>query len=78
MFRIFLAEDDPAIVRVLENQLSVWGYSVWCVQDFRQVMAEFCGPEFKILLVTGKNRWETHTLGGLLPLAFGADMMEKK
>ncbi len=44
----------------------------------RQVMAEFCGPEFKILLVTGKNRWETHTLGGLLPLAFGADMMEKK
>ncbi len=41
MFRIFLAEDDPAIVRVLENQLSVWGYSVWCVQDFRQVMAEF-------------------------------------
>ena len=44
----------------------------------RQVMAEFCGPEFKILLVTGKNRWETHTLGGLLPLAFGAAMMEKK
>ena len=41
MFRIFLAEDDPAIVRVLENQLSVWGYGVWCVQDFRQVMAEF-------------------------------------
>lgn len=41
MFRIFLAEDDPAIVRVLENQLNVWGYSVWCVQDFRQVMAEF-------------------------------------
>lgn len=41
MFRIFLAEDDPAIVRVLENQLSVWGYSVWCVRDFRQVMAEF-------------------------------------
>ena len=41
MFRIFLAEDDPAIVRVLENQLSVWGYTVWCVRDFRQVMAEF-------------------------------------
>lgn len=41
MFRIFLVEDDPAIVRGLEKQLSVWGYSVWCVRDFRQVMAEF-------------------------------------
>ena len=47
------------------------GLAAPCGVCGRQVMAEFCGPEFKILLVTGKNRWETHTLGGLLPLAFG-------
>ena len=44
----------------------------------RQVMAEFCGPEFEILLVTGNDSWEVHILEKLLPLSFGAAMMKGK
>lgn len=36
----------------------------------RQALAEFCGPEFEILLVQSGERTELHTLGELLPLAF--------
>lgn len=39
----------------------------------RQVMAEFCGAEFKILVVTGENTFKEYTLGELLPEAFGPD-----
>jgi cytidine deaminase len=44
----------------------------------RQALAEFCGPELEILLVTGPGRRERHTLGELLPAAFGAGMMESQ
>ena len=37
----------------------------------RQVMAEFCKPDFKILLVTGNNSFEQYSLSQLLPQAFG-------
>ena len=37
----------------------------------RQVLAEFCPPEFPVLLVTGEDEWEKTTLSALLPLAFG-------
>lgn len=36
----------------------------------RQVMAEFCPPEFPILLVTGADSFERYTLSQLLPLSF--------
>ena len=36
----------------------------------RQVMAEFCGPDFTVLLVTGKNSFEKYTLSQLLPESF--------
>lgn len=36
----------------------------------RQALAEFCGPEFEVLLVKGMDETELHTLGELLPLAF--------
>jgi cytidine deaminase len=36
----------------------------------RQVMAEFCGPDFPVHIANGAGH-ETHTLGELLPLAFG-------
>lgn len=36
----------------------------------RQVMAEFCGPEFEILLTNGKEL-QAFTLAELLPMAFG-------
>ena len=35
----------------------------------RQVMAEFCTPDFKIILRDGENV-QTHTLSDLLPLTF--------
>lgn len=41
----------------------------------RQVMTEFCGPEFRIVLADGKGV-ELHTLGELLPCSFGKDDLE--
>lgn len=36
----------------------------------RQVLAEFCDPDFPILLVTGADSFEKTTLGELLPHSF--------
>ncbi len=36
----------------------------------RQVMAEFCTPDFRILLARGDGTWEETTLAALLPLSF--------
>lgn len=36
----------------------------------RQVMQEFCNPDFKILTVTGQDSYTEHTLSDLLPFAF--------
>lgn len=36
----------------------------------RQVIAEFCDPDFPILLVTGADAFEKITLGELLPYSF--------
>ena len=37
----------------------------------RQVLAEFCPPDFPVLLVTGQNAYEKHPLAELLPFGFG-------
>lgn len=39
----------------------------------RQVLTEFCSPDFPVLLVSGKDAFTTHTLGELLPLSFGTE-----
>ena len=36
----------------------------------RQVMAEFCSPEFLVLFVVGDGKYTEHTLGEILPNAF--------
>lgn len=36
----------------------------------RQVMSEFCSPDFRILLESASGEIEIHTLSELLPLAF--------
>lgn len=36
----------------------------------RQVMAEFCSPEFSVLFVVGDGKYTEHTLGEILPNAF--------
>ena len=38
----------------------------------RQVMGEFCTPDFKIILADGEEAMKTHTLTDLLPMSFGA------
>lgn len=37
----------------------------------RQVMAEFCDPEFPVYLVKSRSEIKSMTLGQLLPMAFG-------
>lgn len=44
----------------------------------RQVMAEFCDGDFKILTVTGDGTFEEYTLTELLPLAFSPKNLERK
>lgn len=39
----------------------------------RQVLAEFCRPDFEILLVISEDDYKATTLGELLPLAFSSD-----
>jgi len=39
----------------------------------RQVMLEFCEPDFKIILAKDREHYEVHTLEELLPLSFGSD-----
>lgn len=36
----------------------------------RQVMAEFCAPDFKVLVVTGEDSYKKYTLNELFPQAF--------
>ena len=39
----------------------------------RQVMREFCRPDFKIYLAKSADDYQEFTLGGLLPESFGPD-----
>lgn len=44
----------------------------------RQVMAEFCGPEFEILAVKTVEDYRIHTLKELLPYAFRLERAAEK
>ena len=39
----------------------------------RQVMSEFCSDDFTVLVVTGEDSFEEHTLSELLPASFKLD-----
>lgn len=39
----------------------------------RQVMREFCRPDFKIIMVKSKEEWKEYTLEQLLPEGFGPE-----
>lgn len=43
----------------------------------RQVMAEFCGPDFVIIAARSEEDYRKYTLGGLLPAAFGPGNLKK-
>ena len=42
----------------------------------RQVMREFCKPDFKIILVKSEEEWKVYTLSQLLPEGFGPENLE--
>jgi len=42
----------------------------------RQVMAEFCPPDFPVLVVTGEDMYTRYTLSELLPSGFGPDNLK--
>ena len=58
-----------AIVGGLEGKIR--GFTAPC-GVCRQVMQEFCKPDFEIHLWDG-NAYQTYTLGNLLPLGFSAE-----
>jgi cytidine deaminase len=39
----------------------------------RQVMTEFCDPDFNVIFVKSKDEYEIHSLGEILPFGFGKD-----
>ena len=36
----------------------------------RQVLSEFCSPDMPVILLTGEESYEEHSLGELLPMGF--------
>ena len=51
MYKILIVEDDLAIASAMERQMSTWGLSVKCVENFQNVLAEFTefSPELVLL-----------------------------
>ena len=43
----------------------------------RQVMREFCKPDFKIILVKSEEEWKVYTLSQLLPEGFGPENLRE-
>lgn len=41
MYRIFIVEDDSTIAGAMKRQISQWGFSVRCAQNFQDIMTEF-------------------------------------
>lgn len=50
-YRIFLVEDDTSIVEVLSRQLTRWNFSVYPIQDFQDVLGEFCACSPHLVLM---------------------------
>lgn len=41
MYRILIVEDDPGIASAVAEQIKQWDMDAKCVQNFRDVMADF-------------------------------------
>ncbi len=51
MYRVFIVEDDRAIASAVVRHLESWGMETRCVQDFRQVTAEFSAYDPHLVLM---------------------------
>jgi len=50
-YRIMIVEDDQGIAQALAAQAALWGLEVLCVQNFRNIMAEFAEYEPHLVLM---------------------------
>lgn len=50
-YKILLVEDDLSIAMAMQKQIEAWGLDVKCVEDFRNVLADFAnyGPHLVLL-----------------------------
>lgn len=50
-YRLLIVEDDLIIAGEMRRNLEKWGYEVFCIQDFRNVMSEFaaCAPHLVLM-----------------------------
>ena len=51
MYRILIVEDDPGIASAIAEQTKMWGLDARCVEDFRNVMAEFAEYDPHLVLL---------------------------
>ena len=51
MYRLLIIEDDKGIAEAIKVQAEIWDISVKCVQNFRNVLAEFAEFEPHIVLL---------------------------
>ena len=51
MYNIFVVEDDAGIAAVIKNQAEKWGLRAHCVDNFRDVMAEFAKENPHLVLM---------------------------
>ena len=67
-------ERDFSAIAIVGGKDELCSYAYPC-GACRQVMSEFCQPDFKIVLFDGENE-EIHTLGELFPHSFKSDSMK--
>lgn len=50
-YRLMVVEDDAVIAGEVAGHLEKWGYEVWCVKDFSNVLGEFaaCSPQLVLM-----------------------------
>ena len=54
MYKILIVEDDRAIAQAIREKTTLWGMDARCVQDFRNVLAEFSAdPPHLVLMDIG-------------------------
>ena len=51
MYRILVIEDDMTIARALSGHLSKWDYEVQCVEDFKNILAQFVDFEPQLVIL---------------------------
>lgn len=52
MYRLLIVEDDKGIAEAIKEQAELWDLQVACIQNFRNVMAEFAAFDPHIVLMS--------------------------